>query len=315
MGNTIVLPRIGVAGWSYPHWEGLVYPKVRRGAAHALESLSQIVDAIEINNSFYRPIRPEYARLWVKMVESNPRFLFTAKLHQTFTHGRQIDPDEAAVFRDGLRPVQKAGRLGALLMQFPWSFRFTSENRAFLIELRRAFHEFPLVAELRHASWLGEEAQGTLIDYKVGFCNIDQPAHTSAMPPTALLTSAVGYVRLHGRNPGNSVAAYRPDAARQQQHDYLYSPEELAQWRLRVERFRQFADRTIVIFNNDPKAKSVVNALQLQNLYDPARQSAPLPLLHQYRQALAGFRVAAMPRHAAASAAATTQQPNLFQAA
>ncbi len=307
-GNTVNLPRIGVAGWSYPHWEGLVYPKVRRGATHALESISRIVDAVEINSSFYRPIRPEYARLWVKMAESNPRFLFSAKLHQTFTHGRQISPSEAAIFSEGLRPIQKAGRLGALLMQFPWSFRFTSENRAFLIELRRVFHEFPLVAELRHASWLGEEAQGTLIDYKIGFCNIDQPAHTSAMPATALLTSRVGYVRLHGRNPENSVASYRQDAERQHQHDYLYSPDELAQWRLRIEKFRQFADRTMVIFNNDPKGKSVVNALQLQNLYDPSRGAAPLPLVHQYRMALAGFRPAP-------NRAAFAVQPDLFQAA
>ena len=65
-------------------------------------------------------------------------------------------------------------------MQFPWSFRFTSENRAFLIDLRRTFHEFPLVAELRHASWLADEAKGTLIDYKIGFCNIPGSANINA---------------------------------------------------------------------------------------------------------------------------------------
>jgi uncharacterized protein YecE (DUF72 family) len=287
--GTVALPLIGVAGWSYPHWEGLVYPKVRRSAAHALEHISTYIDAVEINNSFYRPIRPEYARLWLKMVESNPRFLFSAKLHQSFTHGREINGADAAVFSEGLRPIHKAGRLGALLMQFPWSFRFTSENRAFLIQLRRTFHEFPLVAELRHASWLAEEAQGTLIDYKIGFCNIDQPVHTTAMPATALLTSGVGYVRLHGRNPENSMAAYRTDAARLAQHDYLYNADEIAQWRLRIEKFRQFAGRTMVIFNNDPRGKSMVNALQLQNLYDPQRITAPDPLQLAYRQALAGF--------------------------
>lgn len=306
------LPCVGVAGWSYAHWEGLVYPKVRRGAAHALEHLSQYVDAVEINNSFYRPIRPEYARLWLKVVEPNPRFLFSAKLHQDFTHGRQINPSDASEFSDGLRPIQKAGRLGALLMQFPWSFRFTSENRAFLIQLRRTFHEFPLVAELRHASWLAEEAQGTLIDYKIGFCNIDQPIHTSAMPATSILTSGVGYVRLHGRNPENSVAAYRTDATRQAQHDYLYSPDEIAQWRLRIEKFRQFAGRTMVIFNNDPRGKSVVNALQMQNLYDPARSLAPEPLREAYRQVLVGFH--GNGRMRVAPPQQQEQQP-LFQAA
>jgi uncharacterized protein YecE (DUF72 family) len=291
-----------------------VYPKVRRGAAHALEHLSSLVDAVEINNSFYRPIRPEYARLWVKVVESNPRFLFSAKLHQNFTHGRQIDVDQAAEFREGLRPIAKAGRLGALLMQFPWSFRFTSENRAFLIQLRRTFHEFPLVAELRHASWLAEEAQGTLIDYKIGFCNIDQPAHTAAMPPTALLTSGIGYVRLHGRNPENSVAAYRTDATRQAQHDYLYNGDEIAQWRLRIEKFRKFAGRTMVIFNNDPRGKSMVNALQMQYLYDPSRNTAPEPLKHVYRQALAAFHTEGQ-RFPSVPAVAAAQQPSLFHQA
>ena len=303
------LPRIGVAGWSYPNWEGLVYPKVRRGSAHALEHLSEYVDAVEINSSFYRPIKPEYARLWAKVVEPNPRFLFSAKLHQSFTHRREIEAGAAAEFRDGLRPLQAAGRLGALLMQFPSSFRFTSENRGFLIELRRAFHEFPLVAELRHASWLAQEAQGTLIDYKIGFCNIDQPAHTAAMPPTALLTSGVGYVRLHGRLAANSPADLDVD-----RHDYLYSGDELAQWRLRIEKFRQFAGRTMVIFNNDAKAKSVVNGLQMQSIYDPSRLLAPEPLRQAYRQALAGFRGNGRMRP---WAAATAQQPALplFQAA
>ncbi len=93
-------------------------------------------------------------------------------------------------------------------MQFPWSFRFTAENKDFFIRLRRAFHEFPLVAEMRHSSWMAEEAVGVFLDYRVGFCNIDQPEYTRAMPPTAYLTSGVGYVRLHGRNPQNSIGAY-----------------------------------------------------------------------------------------------------------
>jgi uncharacterized protein YecE (DUF72 family) len=316
--RSIALPQVGVAGWSYPHWEGLVYPKVRRGAAHALETLSQVVDAVEINTSFYRPIRPEYAKLWTRLVEGNPNFVFSAKLHQNFTHGRKFDASEVKTFQDGLSPIREAGRLGAVLMQFPWSFRYTPENRALLLELRKSFRQFPLVAELRHASWLGGDAQGTLIDARIGFCNIDQPSHTAAMPPTALLTSGIGYVRLHGRNPENSVAAYHAGAERQHQHDYLYSAEELAQWRLRIEKFRQFAERTMVIFNNDPKGKSVVNALQLQHLYDPSRELAPPTLQQQYKQILPGFQHVALepsPGRMAAAAATAGQQQNLFQAA
>jgi len=152
--------------------------------------------------------QPELSKLWIKKVERNPAFRFTAKLNQQFTHQRILQESEIATFKEGLYPLLRAGKLGALLMQFPWAYRFTAENREFLIRLRRAFHEFPLVAEMRHSSWLAEEAVGTFLDYRIGFCNIDQPEYTSAMPPTAYLTSSIGYVRLHGRNPKNALGGF-----------------------------------------------------------------------------------------------------------
>src|SRR5580692_12374405 len=229
-------PFIGTAGWSYPHWNGLVYPKTYGSGFHALEFLSRRFDSVEINSSFYQHLKPEVVRLWMKKVEANPRFQFTAKLHQTFTHSRVLDEGEISSFAVGLRPLLRAKKLGALLMQFPWSFRFTAENKDFFIRLRRAFHEFPLVAEMRHSSWMAEEAVGVFLDYRVGFCNIDQPEYTRAMPPTSYLTSAVGYVRLHGRNPQNSLGSFRNSGGqRVQQHDYLYSEAELAEWAKRIE--------------------------------------------------------------------------------
>ncbi len=276
------LPRIGTAGWSYPHWQGLVYPRSSSPGFHSLEILARHADVVEINSSFYQPLKPEVVKLWIRKTEANPHFQFTAKLHQRFTHARVIDEAEATDFREGLKPLQKAGKLGALLMQFPWSFRFTGENREFFIRLRRAFHDFPLVAEMRHASWMAEEAIGTFLDYRVGFCNIDQPEYTSAMPPSAYLTSAVGYVRLHGRNPKNALGSYDRSAVRARQHDYLYSEEELAEWRKRIDHVARFADSTYVIFNNDAAAKSVVNALQLRAVITGVRGAAPRDLRRRY---------------------------------
>jgi uncharacterized protein YecE (DUF72 family) len=280
----------GPAGWSYAHWNGVVYPKAKPRGFHPLEFLAGYLDAVEINTSFYQPLKPEVARLWVTKVAANPRFLFTAKLHRRFTHDRVLDPAEMAVFREGLMPLLKSAKLGALLMQFPWSFRFTEENRDFFIRLRRAFHEFPLVAEMRHDSWMLDEALGTFIDYRVGFCNIDQPEYTRAMPPASFLTSGIGYVRLHGRNPANALGAYSQDAPRQRQHDYLYNARELAEWAARVERLRRSAERTFVITNNDPGGKSVVNALQLQRALETGRDLAPPDLRGRYRGVLSDFR-------------------------
>jgi uncharacterized protein YecE (DUF72 family) len=286
--------RIGTAGWSYPHWNGLVYPKTPWPGFHSLETIAKHLDTVEINSSFYQELKPEVARLWMRKVEANPDFLFTAKLHQRFTHARVLDDAEVAGFKAGLAPLLKARKLGAVLMQFPWSFRFTAENREFFIRLRRAFHEYPLVAEMRHSSWMREEALGTFLDYRVGFCNIDQPAYTSAMPPTEFLTSQVGYVRLHGRNPKNSLGAFErpaegPSSMRARQHDYLYSEVELAEWVKRIQHVSRFAERTFVIFNNDPGGKSLVNALQLRAQLTGVRGIAPKELRRRYPVELERF--------------------------
>lgn len=279
-------PRIGTAGWAYPHWNGIVYPKA---GVHPLEEMARHFDVVEINSSFYQALKPELVQLWIKKVAANPRFLFTAKLHQRFTHGRVLDPAEVAAFKEGLRPLARARKLGSVLMQFPWSFRFTAENRDFFIKLRREFAEFPLAAEMRHSSWMAEEAVGTFLDYRVAFCNIDQPEYTRAMPPTAFLTSEIGYVRLHGRNPKNSLGAYDRSAPRLRQHDYLYSEAELTGWAKRIEHAGRYAESIFVIFNNDAAAKSVVNALQLQQMMNGIRGPAPRELRRRYPLELERF--------------------------
>lgn len=250
---------IGTAGWAYPHWSGVVYPKKPAPGTHALELVSKHLDLVEINSSFYQFLKPELVKLWIKKVSDRPKFMFTAKLHQRFTHMRLLEDAEIRASKEGLWPLLNAGRLGAVLLQFPWSFRFTAENQDFVIRLRRAFHEFPLAAEMRHSSWMAEEAVGTFLDYRIGFCNIDQPEYTRAMPPTSLLTSGIGYVRLHGRNPANALGAPKT-IARLRQHDYLYTEAELEGWAARIEHIQRFADRTFVVFNNDAAGKSFVNA-------------------------------------------------------
>ncbi len=287
------LPRTlfcGPSGWSYPHWNGIVYPKLKPRSFHALEDLATYFDAVEINTSFYQSVRPELASLWVRKVAHNPKFLFTVKLGRRFTHERSLVPAEVAHFKDGLWPFQRARKLGCVLMQFPWSFRYTEENRAHLITLRRAFHEFPLVAEMRHSSWLHEEALGTLIDYRIGFVNIDQAPYTKGMPPASMLTSRIGYVRLHGRNPTHWEREFgratRPAAA----HDYLYSLKELEEWKQRVEDIQQHAATTFVFANNDAGGKSVVNALQIARMLGDDRRLAPPTLIEKFPEELVDFR-------------------------
>lgn len=281
--------RVGLAGWSYAHWVGTVYPSRPTPNFHPLEFLARYLDAMEINTSFYQPLRPEISRLWIRKVRANPDFLFTVKLGRRFTHERSLDAAEVAAFKDGIFPLLHAGKMGALLMQFPWSFRFTAENRQFLIDLRRAFHEFPLAAEMRHSSWMMDEALGTLIDYRIAFCNLDQPEHTRAMPPTSFLTSATGYVRLHGRDRRNWFRDFDDSALRLSTSNYLYSPDELAAWQQRIEHIRPHARKIFIIANNDGGGKAVLNALQLQAMLQPGRRLAPANLIARYRLQMQDF--------------------------
>lgn len=272
----------GPSGWSHPDWNSILYPGPRSSHHHALEWIARHFDAAEIPGSFHDTLKPEITRVWLRKVAENPDFLFTAKLHKQFTHERLLDSQAVTAFKDALWPLLRAGRFGCLLMQFPWSFRYTAENRDFLIRLRRTFHEFPLAAEMRHSSWMTDEAVGTFIDYRIAFCNIDQPSYTKAMPPTAFLTSSIGYVRLHGRSAFNWFqSAVSP--AKAHRYDYLYSEGELSEWKVRIQRIAGFASRLFVITNNDAGGKALINGLQLRSMLSGGDgRDLPPELLRRY---------------------------------
>jgi uncharacterized protein YecE (DUF72 family) len=139
--------RIGPAGWSYRDWEGVVYPVPKPKGFHEATYLAQYFDTIEINSTFYRPPEPDVAKNWANRVSANPRFRFTAKLWRGFTHERNATADDERQFKAGIDPLAEAGRFGALLLQFPWSFKNDEGNRAYLLELHRRFRDYALVLE------------------------------------------------------------------------------------------------------------------------------------------------------------------------
>jgi len=261
--------RIGPSGWRFPGWDGVVYPAAGPSRLHPLRYLAGHFGVVEIESTQRRPLRPEVAHMWLGMVSGRPGFQFTAVLDRRFTHERLLDKAEIARFKEGLAPLARAGRFGCLVLGFPWAFRFTAENREHVIRLRRAFHEFPMAVEMKHASWLADEALGTLVDYRLGFVNVDQPPRSSAMPPSAIVTSGVGYVRLHGRDQSYWTREFQPGAEGAGLNDYLYSPQELAEWKARIEKIQAHAREVFVITCNPAGGKSVVNALQLAALLAP----------------------------------------------
>jgi uncharacterized protein YecE (DUF72 family) len=273
--------RIGPAGWSYSDWAGYVYPARRPKGFHEAAYLAEFFDTIEINTSFYQPLRPEHAEAWLRRVESNPRFVFTAKLWQKFTHDPVATTEEERAVRTGFEVLRKPGKLGALLLQFPFSFHRTPETLAYLSAVLQRFSDFPLVVELRHASWQVRETFDLLGQLRVGFCNIDQPVIGRSMAPSAMVTSSVGYVRLHGRRY-DTWFSEDPGIPSHERYNYLYSTEELKPWAERIREVQQDAQSTYVITNNHYQGKAVVNALQLLSILKGTKVKVPDPLREHF---------------------------------
>ena len=272
--------RIGPAGWSYKDWEGIVYPQKPGAKFDPLEYLARFFDTIEINSSFYRPFTAAVAKSWTRRVAAAADFTFTAKLHRVFTHerGKAIATDEQQV-REGFDALAGAGKLGAVLLQFPWSFKNTDEERVYLTGLLERFREYPLVLEVRHSSWNNSRIYAWLEEVGVGICNVDQPLFKKSVKPAALTTSPVGYVRLHGRNYQDW---FREKAPRDDRYNYLYSPDELEPWITRIKEIAAKTKESYVITNNHFRGQAVVNALEMKAILEEEKVPAPAPLFQKY---------------------------------
>ena len=269
--------RVGPAGWSYPDWAGYVYPIRRPKGFHEASYLAEFFDTIEINTSFYQPLRPDHATQWLGRVAANPRFVFTAKLWQGFTHDTTATSSDERIVRAGFEPLQKAGKLGAILLQFPFSFHRTPETVAYLSALLKRFADYPLVVEVRHSSWNTPDTFALLREHRAGFCNIDQPIIGRSLEPSESATSPVGYVRLHGRRYDTWFTDNATVPAHER-YNYLYSPEELAPWAGRIRKVAENARDTFVVTNNHYQGKAVVNALQLISILKRSKVKVPEPL-------------------------------------
>jgi uncharacterized protein YecE (DUF72 family) len=284
--------RFGVAGWSYDDWYGPVYPADRKGkrSFDPLAYLARYFDTIEINSTFYRPPAERSAASWARRVADNPAFRFTAKLYQRFTHQRDTawTTDEVDEVRRGFVPLMEAGRLGCVLVQFPWSFKRDAASREWLGDLVGAFGEFPLAVEVRHSSWNVPEFYASLREHGVAAVNIDQPVFGHSIKPGSAVTSPLGYVRLHGRNYENW---FRENAESHERYDYLYTKDELDGWLDRIHEVARQAQATYVITNNHFRGQAPANALMLRSMAGQ-ETTVPAELRTAFREALAAAGLA-----------------------
>ena len=251
---------IGTSGFHYADWVGAFYPPALP-KDEWLAYYSQHFRACELNFSYYRV---PTAQTFVKMLDhTGGRMNFVVKAHQEMTHQRAAD--NAAVFAafiEALQPLIDADALGCVLAQFPFSFHATREHCDYLERFRERMGAIPLVIEFRNHRWVREATFSLLKRLNCGFCCVDEPRLEGLMPPLAVATSDIGYVRFHGRN---QEAWWQPDTP-EERYRYRYAEAELAEWMPKIRALSQKTTRVYLFMNNHPQGHAVENAKQLERL-------------------------------------------------
>ena len=329
--------RIGTSGWSYPSgkgtWHGVFYPP-RKGRGRRAGSVDELAfyarhfDTVEINSSFYGTPRPEVSRSWVERTPT--RFEFSLKLYQKFTHPRMYTgsrladlpatPDELRelarvnqadidAFKAGVEPLASAGKLGALLAQFPASFKDTAESRAYLEWLLRTFAGYPVAVELRHRSWSDDfgATLGLLNGFGAAWTQIDEPKFRLSIEQNWLPNvKTFYYARLHGRN---AESWWRHERS-EDRYNYLYSEDELKPFAETLTAARALVKKAYLYMNNHFAAKSVANAAAIKKLVgEPVAEELPPEMIERY-PCLA--RTAGPPATADRQAVRTSTRRSLF---
>lgn len=267
---------IGIAGWSYPDWEGIVYTESKMDQ---LVYVSRFVDCIEINSTFYRPPFARTVRSWLDRTSDRSDFFFTAKLHKSFTHEGKLDPEIVAQFHRGFEPFLEAGKLKHLLVQFRYDFADGAPARQHLSNIVSRFNDtFSLVVELRHKSWEAQEALDFLEGLGVTVCNLDYPTSSRSFNLRHCTVGREGYFRMHGRN----VEKWFSKAGRDETYDYYYSERELAGIKGRLDELGKAFEKLTVIANNHYRGAELANAIELKAQISGQRQPVPAGLVKAY---------------------------------
>lgn len=271
---------IGPAGWQYDDWYGTMYPSPRPRGFDPLAYVASYFNLIEINSTFYRVPAPATCRRWVERIEIHPHFLFTAKAHQSFTHRDDSSALDRAQFVSAMAPLHDAGRLGAVLLQYPWSFRFDASSRRRLDGLVADLGALPLAVEVRHGSWESDEAQAYLAHKAVSVCGIDQPVIGESLRPYQYRAGPAGaYFRLHGRNYQHWFGA---DSGRDERYNYLYTESELSPWADVIRKAALASERVFVVLNNHFRGQAPANAFAMAAMLLGRSLPAPASLRRAY---------------------------------
>jgi uncharacterized protein YecE (DUF72 family) len=292
--------RVGTSGWNYPSgrgsWNGVFYPVSPRGSKKAsrfdeLAFYADHFDTVEVNSSFYGIPTAQTTRGWAGRTPKG--FEFSLKLYQKFTHPEMftkatgLDASELGMkdvdeFRLAIDPLADAGKLGALLAQFPASFKNEPNARGYLEWLLEAFRAYPVAVELRHRSF-SDDPEGTLKllgQFGAAWVQIDEPKFRFSIRQNLLPNvRTFYYMRLHGRN---AEQWWRHEKS-EDRYNYLYSASELKPFAEAADAASRDVKKAYLYANNHFSAKSVANAATIKKqLGQPLQGEYPEAFVERY---------------------------------
>jgi uncharacterized protein YecE (DUF72 family) len=282
--------KVGTASWTdktllAAGW----YPDSADTAERRLAYYASQFPLVEVDATYYSPPAEQTAALWVD--RTPPGFTFNIKAFSLLT-GHPTRP--GAIYKDlrpetdkkhlypgdlpaqayedvwtrflsALEPLAGAGKLGAILFQFPPWFTIRRSNKQYLLEVARRCAPLPVVVELRHASWFDGDNQRETLDFlrqhQLPYVCVDMPqGHRSSVPPVLAATADLAVVRFHGHSDKwTSRDIY-------DKFGYRYSRKELAEWAPKLRGLADQAEETHVLMNNCYSDYAQRNAATLVDL-------------------------------------------------
>src|SRR5207253_2475025 len=288
--------RVGISSWTEPTLikAGTFYPPDATTAEDRLRFYATKFPIVEVDSTFYAIPNPKTAQLWVERTPKD--FVFDAKayalltqhptpaarlpkdLREKLTDAKAnlyfkdlASKDKEAVwdrFREGLQPLQDAGKLGAIVFQFPKWFLPSPSAYRFMEDLREWLPDFGIAIEFRQVLWMKESRRerviGFLKDHHYSYVVVDEPqGFASSVPPVVATTAPLGMVRFHGHNAENWE---KKGISTAEKFRYLYQPNELKTWVPRLRDMAAQAGEVHAVMNNCYADYAVRNAADLSQL-------------------------------------------------
>jgi uncharacterized protein YecE (DUF72 family) len=293
---------IGTSSWTDPTLikDGNFYPPGTTSAEARLKFYASKFPLVEVDSTYYFPPSERNSELWIERTPS--AFTFNIKAYSLLTgHPTRPEslykdiaaelpnevmekrrlyhdklPDDAMDeawerFRLALYPLHSAGKLGAVLFQFPQWFVISKKSKAYIEECAARLPDYRVAVELRHKSWMEErnveETLSFLEERNMPFVCVDMPqGFDSSLPPIAATTAKdLAMVRFHGRDPKAWASKEETASAR---FRYDYSREELAEWTPKIEQLASETRETHVLMNNCYRDFAIRSARELGDLLD-----------------------------------------------